>query len=291
MKFIDLLREQRIPFEQEGDKHCRPGWIQLVCPFCGRGSAKHHLGYNLKKNYLNCWKCGAHSVASTLMEITGQSYREVKVLMDGLETDNAIREIIERRGRLQLPVGVGPLLGVHRQYLEGRGYDPDAIAKEWGIQGIGLQPELKWRLFIPFYSRGEVVSWTTRSIAKNSTQRYISAAPEQEALNHKKLLYGEDKARHAICVVEGPIDAWKIGPGAVATCGTSYSRAQILRMARFPLIGICFDNEPAAQARAHDLLNQLSAFGGEVVNIQLDSKDPGEATAEELDTVRETLHL
>jgi len=65
----------------------------------------------------------------------------------------------------------------------------------------------------------------------------------------------------------------------------------VLRLSRYPVRGVCFDSEPAAQRRAHELVDLLSAFEGETFNIQIDSKDPGCATDSEVATIRKTLGL
>lgn len=291
MTFLELLREQGVEIRSAGeDKHARDGWSQLCCPFCGRGTDKFHLGYNLAQGNLSCWKCGSHSQAETLVAYTGMSYREAKKALEGLDRVRSV-EKVSKRGALKLPKGIEEMGPRHRKYLINRGLDPDVLAEEWGIKGIGLAAKLSWRIFIPIHYRGEVVSWTTRSISKNAEMRYVSAAEDQEALNHKELLFGEDKAKHAICVVEGPLDAMRIGPGAVATCGTAISRAQILRMSKYPVIGIALDSEKVAQRRARKLADELSVFGGDVRLIQLDAKDAGESSDDEIEELRKELGL
>lgn len=296
MRFEDLLIENGIELRRSGeDKHSREGWIQLQCPFCGgRGSGKFHLGFNIAQGNLSCWKCGSHSQAETLVAYMGISYREARKALDGLEKSR-IKEVVKKQGVLKLPKGLEPLLPAHRRYLKGRGFDPDVLSEVWDLQCIGLASKLSWRVFIPIKFQGEMVSWTTRSISPTAELRYVSASEDQESIPHKSLLYGEDKAKHAICVVEGPMDVWRIGPGAVATCGTAISRAQILRMAKYPVIGIALDNDTeeggTAQRRARKLADELSAFGGDVQLIKLDSKDAGCASDEEINEIRKELGL
>lgn len=292
MTFEDLLAEQGIQFRRAGeDKHSRNGWIQLECPFCGKGSGKFHLGYNLSQGNLSCWKCGHHTKAETLVHITGGSYKAVKTILSGLDRSRYAPKDIVKTGVLELPAGVEEMSDRHKTYLSNRNLDPDILTELWQVKGIGLASRLSWRIFIPIHYRGEVVSWTTRSISKKAEQRYISASEKQEALNHKELLFGEDMAKHAICVVEGPLDAMRIGPGAVATFGTAISRAQILKMSKYPVIGIALDSEKTAQQRARKLATELSAFGGDVRIIQLDAKDAGEASHKEIQQLRKELGL
>jgi len=286
MKFIDLLIEYRIPYKTEGHHHCRPGWIQIDCPFCGDGSHKFHMGYSLVGNYINCWQCGSHPTVNVLIELTGLSTEKCRRLLKGLEKSKFEKRII--RGRLKIPKGVGDLQIPHARYLVRRGFLPGDIIQLWKVQGIGIASKLSWRIFIPIIYRGETVSWTTRAISdKANIIRYISAKSEQETIPHKELLYGEDYARHAIIIVEGPFDVWKIGPGAVATLGLGYSQAQVNKMIRYPIRAICFDSDRQAQKRANKLFNTLSVFKGDTYNVILDSKDAAEASIEELKTLRE----
>ena len=44
------------------------------------------------------------------------------------------------------------------------------------------------------------------------------------------------------------------------TLGVGYSRAQLLRISKYPLRAVCFDSEPAAQERARQLCEELGDF-------------------------------
>lgn len=289
MKFPELLTSLGVETVTEGNKHCRAGWVQLDCPFCGKGSGKFHMGYSIAGNYLNCYSCRGHSLISTLMELTGMSAGKAKALLGELERDTFTEtEIV---GRLQIPDGVAPMLPVHRKYLRSRGFDPDYCEKVWDFRGIGLAQKLSWRVWIPIYHGGKIVSWTARSVSKEAKLRYVSAAKEQESVSHKKILFGADFVGNAAVIVEGPLDAVKIGRGAVATCGTGWTRAQLRRMASFPVRAVCFDNEPSAQLRADELVAELSLFDGETLKVCLDAKDAGDASPKELRQLRRAVGL
>jgi DNA primase len=118
--------------------------------------------------------------------------------------------------------------------------------------------------------------------------RYINANPREEAVPAKDLLFGQDLARHAIVVVEGPFDAFRIGPGAVATMGLSYSREQLFKMSQYPVRVICFDQEDKAQQRARGLANDLLPFPGKTSVVVPQSADPGDMSEEEVREIRRT---
>lgn len=293
MTFTDILQENHIEFLEEGHHHCRPGWVQLDCPFCGKNSQRWHMGYNLQKGYVHCWKCGKHRLGETLAELLDIDIKKAMDLLRGMRRDDS--PVVEKkRGELKLPSGLAPLLPAHRRYLKGRGFDPDEVVKLWGVQGIGIASRYAWRLFIPIDYQGETVSFTTRAISEDAELRYQSASAGEEAMDHKELLYGEDQCRHACCLVEGPITAWAGGYGFAATCGTGFKLAQLARFAKFPVRGICFDAEPAAQRRAREVLEQMSVFPGETLNFVLDhGKDlaSNDATRKEALLIRKTLGL
>lgn len=195
-----------------------------------------------------------------------------------------------RKGKLIVPQGVEPMGKLHRRYLaDKRKLDPDEIEAVWGVQGIANAPRLPWRLFIPIVHRRHILSWTTRAIVDSITPKYLSATPNEEVVPGKELIYGIDKAIHACAIVEGPGDVWNIGPGAVATLGTSYTQAQLVLLSRFAFRLIIFDNSRPAQRRARELADQLAVFDGETVIGRLDAPDPGSAGKREIAEIRRML--
>lgn len=285
---LDLLVQSRVPHRMPGEHHhATHGRVQVDCPWCSPRSDKWRLGIHLDGSRSHCWTCGFHPVVEALVRLTSLSYPDCQAILEGLPRTPRLER---PEGKLVLPAGLGPLGIAHTRYLRGRGLDPGEVLRVWGIGGLGRSGSLPWRIWIPIRSRdGEVVSWTTRSLSDRVASRYLSAEPHQERLHHKTLLYGEEYCSHAIIIVEGPLDVWKIGPGAVAVLGLSITRAQVLRMASYPTRVICFDNEPDAQRRAGKLAEQLQGFAGTTYRVLLDAKDPGSASERELRKLREFL--
>lgn len=289
MTFFELLEEFGIPQAPEGHHHHTQGWIQFDCPFCGRDSSRFHMGYNIQGGFVNCWRCGTQSLISVLREYTGLPYAKIKSLVDQLE--DIVAQPVKKestRGFLAIPECIGPLKDAHIRYLSKRGFHYKDIQQLWQIQGIAIAGRLSWRIFIPILHKGRVVSWTTRSLTDKG-QRYISAESHQELIPHKSILYGFDYVRHAALVLEGPLDAWAIGPGAVATFGTAFTESQILSLIKIPRRVICFDAEPQAQRQARKLCDRLGPFPGETINVVLDDKDPADSKASVLKKLRKFL--
>lgn len=285
MNFQDLLNKNNVPYQTEG-RHVRSGWIQFQCPFCGGGSdaAKPYMGYNVRGNYCNCWNCGHHHLTFVLQKLTKLLPPEVHKIVDELKSvSNAYRQtdLGVITGELRPPYGMKEMGSVHRDYLESRGFNPDEIFKLWSVMGISFSSKCSWSLYIPIIKWGHVVSWTTRYIGESEKAlRYIAADPTEESLPRRQLLYGEDYCRHTVVICEGPLDVWAIGPGAVCIFGDEPSPGQILALAKYPVRAICFDNEPAAQKLARNLMRILAPFDGETYNIVLDSKDPASSKQE-----------
>lgn len=292
MNIADVLSELNIPYCQPGGHHhVRDGWLGLDCPYCTPsydGKGKWKLGIEISTGRVNCWSCGRKSLVQVIAEVGRVQYRVAKSLLDGVKLDRFAPVSIKSSGTLNKPKGVGPMIECHRAYLRERQLNPDHIEKLFHVQGIGLASQLKWRLFIPIMLNGEEVSWTTRSIG-SGTMRYISASPDQERLHFKDSLYGIDLVRTTLVIVEGPVDAWNVGPGAAATYGLNTTPSQVSIMARFPHRVVCFDNSTGAQRQAAKLCDTLSMFPGRTTNIQLDAEDPGSASKKEIRLLREAV--
>ena len=290
MEITDLFSELRLPYLSAGHHHCRPGWVQIDCPFCGRDTERFHMGWNLASNYTSCWRCGGHSAKNVLKEI-GLGWQRINEVLGELDLAPRV-EVTDHRGTYTPPKFVAPMKRAHRDYLRERNFDPKQIADVWDVQGIAAGAgRMSWRLFIPIMQRERPVSWTSRAISPLETQRYLSASAEQEMVNHKHLVYGEDMCHRTIIVCEGPTDAWRIGRGAGALMGTAYTAAQVRRIIEHPMRFVCFDSSPSAQRVARDLCDQLSAFPGVTENIILDADDPGSASKREISLLRKAAKL
>ncbi len=289
--FAEILSKAGVEFVAEGGHHhARKGWINFDCPYCSPGFSKFRMGFNIAQKYVNCWLCGRQPLLDTVHKLTGLDYTTLRSMLKGIRAP-VDRKAPEAKYTLELPKGIGPLLPPHKEYLRERGYSPKQIEKLWKVQGIGMAPSLSWRLFIPIYFNDAIVSWTTRSISKKATLRYITAKKTQEAMSIKKVLYGEQYCRHTIVINEGPLDAWAVGPGAVSVCGIAYSQAQLAKMIKYPVRVVLFDNEPDAQLRAMKLYNELSIFDGETYNVTLDGNDASASSKQEIAKLRKAFSL
>lgn len=289
MALVDTLTEAGIVFLGEGQHHhARAGWVQLKnCPWCG--SQSYHLGVSLQGFGCSCWKCGKHSLYKTLLEL-GVSAQALHAVYKSTPRQTQEKQAVTR---LKEPARLGPLLPAHNRYLRSRGYDPKEIVRLWGAKGLGPDGgRLAWRIYIPVVMRDKVCAWTARAIGPNVSQRYLSNSPRKDGgVNVKDTVYGLQHVTHSAVIVEGPLDAWAVGPGAVATFGTAFTSRQVLLLSKIPYRYICFDNELEASHKAEELAQMLSHFPGTTAVISIDAKDPGSASKKELHLLRKTAGL
>lgn len=316
MKKLDiqsLLKDYNIPFASTGSKHTAPGWINIHCPFC-EGQQDFHLGFHETKEYFNCWRCGTHKMETVIATLTGTTIYEAYTILNHYRTGRPIplkshAIALIRPNSVKLP-GI-PLLATpttmpkltptipfilqnkgkaaivttpHLAYLKKRGFvgvNLSQLLATYGLYGTGPIGPYNYRIIAPIYFDGNLVSYQGRDYTGKSLLKYKACPKTEEIRDHKNCLYGMDLVKgETVVVVEGVVDAWKLGPGAVATFGQSYTTAQIrLLVERWKRRIILFDKD--AKTQANRLATTLSGFSGETLMVTLnDYKDPGELSVE-----------
>jgi len=277
MSIEKLLQDYNIP-TSTGGKNWQQGWIQTNCCFCS--DSGFHLGFNIKGNYCNCWKCGSHQIENAIMQLLGIKWYEAKELLkqySGADTGTVAIKKKASAKEIELPAGCHIIQQRHKQYLFKRNFNHYKIVSEWGIMGTGPIGPYKFRIIIPIYFDGKLVSYQGRDITGKSDLRYKACETEKEVIHHKHIVYGIDhvKNRKAV-IVEGVFDVWRLGYGAVSTFGTEVTNEQVLLLAnRLDKAYIAFD-DTEAESKAELLGNRLIALGVDVELITIDADDPAE---------------
>lgn len=302
MGIMQFLEDYNIGYSTSG-KHARPGWVQVECPFCA-GNPGYHGGFNVGAAFYNCWRCGWHPMVEVVMALTGMAFAEAKKvikkyeMLKGDEEEQADNiDLAKVPLSLEMPERNKMLFTPREKaYLSNRDFDPEKIAKTWGVYGAGhlayckcgKMHDYRFRIVIPIVYREKCVSFTARAISKNLTEKYLSCPENAEAMHHKHILYGMDHAKgpNAI-IVEGPTDVWRLGFGAIATFGIKYTQQQLLLIARtYQSVTILFDPEDEAQLQAHRLCAELLGLGvrAETENlyaINPEASDPADLLQED----------
>ena len=293
----------------KGNKHCSPGWVQVCCPYCD-GSKDYHLGFHLAKEFYNCYRCGSHRLDITVAALIGQSVYAAKDIIKQYRTGLHIREEIVNQQKLPhsthvvlpgLPLDptatkkqsttgqistIDPKITQHSQavnYLIKRGFSGENLAnliKTYNLHYTGIFGEYNFRIIVPIYFDGNLVSYQGRDYTDQSKLRYKACPKAEEVIDHKKCLYAMDLATtNTVVIVEGVVDQWKLGPGAVATFGQTFTMVQVkLLINRWSRRIVLYDK---GAVKAKELANILSGFSGKTELVCLNNlKDPGELTIE-----------
>lgn len=276
---IELLEQHNIPYKRHGEHHhVTRNWINTDCPFCSPGSKHYRLGFNVRFGYANCWTCGSVSAQIAVSRLTKISENEAKKVLKNFKRDKFV--VAQANAIYESP----PLtsLGTRSQvYLRDRGFNLTTLARIWNVRYESLLG-----IYIPILLSNTVVSHTIRSVVENNA-RYINAAADREAFPAKELLYGEDLCQGVCVVVEGCTDAWRLGPGAVAVMGATFTRAQVVRISKYPVRVVCFDADETGRRKGRELANQLECFPGETHLVTLQTgKDPADCDPQEIAEIR-----
>lgn len=297
MKNVDIIKV----LDKVGVEHRYGGgrWVQICCPWCD--DHKFHMGYALDSGAFNCFRCGVHKPVETVAKLGRISTTDAIKLMVSFKTDgrrkSEERLLSKHQGRklcgdTKLPPGVGPLGAWHRQYLARRRFDPDKLVRQWRLYGTThLSGKWSFRIIIPVYQDGRLVTFQGRDFTGHSEVRYLSPDADECELSVKECLYGQDQVHgESVVVVEGPTDVWRLGPGAVATFGTEYTDEQLVLLAQYANVKVMFDGgEVAAQESAEALSRSLGMLGSSVELVTLSDGDPGDLADEDADELMRDL--
>ena len=162
----------------------------------------------------------------------------------------------------------------------------DGLAAE-RQNGGGIYDRFRNRIIIPIADeRGRVVGFGGR-VLDDSTPKYLNT-PETVLFNKRRILFGLDRANHAIkqagyaIVVEGYMDAISVFSAGVknvvASLGTAFTAEHCKLLLRYaPAIYFCYDSDNAGQKATIRALSIVQGTGATVrVIVVPDGKDPDE---------------
>jgi len=261
---VSFLKEYKIPYTEKG-KNVGREWIGMKCPF--HDDVSNHLGFNLIKGYFFCWVCGHVSIVNSIMGLLSvtkeEAYRIYKLFSDSVEYGETTEEIKRNINIPDLPLNEN-----EKKYLSNRGFDWKELVEEFDLRSGGYTGIYKYRIIIPFYYGGRIVTFQGRAIYKQQEPKYLSARSEDSLVDIKDFLFNIDKEDgYKVILVEGVFDVFKLGNNCVASCGMYMTKKQLCLLAQFDSVFILFDNEEEAQKRANRYGEELSLVGVKEVEI------------------------
>jgi hypothetical protein len=298
-----FLNDFGISSVDRNHRHSTSGWINIDCPFCS-GKNDYHLGFNVNGVFFHCWRCGGHSVESTIKELLSTDYPHAVQLKEQYQTTSfsftSTVEEIKNAAICQLPPRTEEMGQMHKNYLIKRNFDPEKLARVWGLKGTILSPMIRYeengikkttdysyRIIAPVTFNKRLVSYQARDVTGQATIPYKMCPKPLEVINIKKVLYGWDLIPDDTVVIsEGIADAWRLGPGALSTFGVGYTKDQVFLLPKFRRVFIFFDSDDPGKKEADRLAYELRRLMDEeqIQIVELKGvKDPGELNQDEAD--------
>ena len=268
--------------------------IGVCCPFCE--DTGFHLGVFRDFGNFSCWRCGAkgsfYRLLHTLVGIGYEEYAEAigsEAPVYVGDPERTIREMLtdeplvrkDATTPVPMPGGAIPALEAPRRFLKAlanflnkRRYRTDDLIDRrcWFVARIAGPYAM--RLIIPvFDGTGHYMGWQGRDVTGRAKLKYETP----HGFRIKEYLYG---AEHPAChdtavVVEGILDAWRVGPGALATFGAQLAETQQLALVRMnpKRLIVAWDGDKAAEAER--LAERLAQFLPDVQWARLpEGEDP-----------------
>lgn len=284
-----FLNDRSITFFYSGN-NTSSGWISTNCIFCMDQS--NHLGINLSSKAFSCFKCAEKGNAVKLVcTIDGCDVKTAFQIMSEYTDGAFVPREKHYQSKVKFPVGTSKTFsGAALSFLESRRYDAQTVIEKYDLYSTGPLGDYKHRILIPVFVKNRIVSFTGRDITGSSPVKYKNSSEQFSIKDVKQCLYNMDSVyRDRAVIVEGPIDAWRIGDGAVATFGTKYTREQLRLLKGLKQVFVMYDSD--AYAIAEKLAYDLTAFVPQVEVLKLSEGDPDNLTDDDVRALRKDLNL
>lgn len=295
LRLIDIegfLRHNEIPYITEG-KNVSAGWAEINCPFPDCGDKSFHCGINLESGFFSCWICGRKGpITSLVQEIYHCGYYLAARKLEEFPRRGIPEEELNRR-REKVSEVVYPkyvldnIPNLHRNYLIKRGFNPDELVNNYKIRATSnIGGAMSFRVIVPIILDGILVNYTGRDVTGTQKTKYKNLENDKAIIPMKQCVYNLDSVRDRAIICEGVTDVWRIGPGAIATMGKTFTLYQInlIRKRGIKDIFVMYDSDAIRDAEA--LAGVLSTIVNRVEILELDSGDPGDLSAEEVREIR-----
>ena len=281
----------------------------VCCPFCGDRRFRLYINHryyhpNDPGKHLFAWR--AHCFNEECLEDAANRARLREIIIravSSMPVDPALSEPVQAEPRpVSLPDRLLPLaeaaehLEEIRDFLRSRHIDPDSMHR-WEAYICLDDSSINYgRIVVPIrtvgydahgnYAPGMVVGYQTRS---------IDGLVSRDHLKYRSVgrigmgLYNIVPAVRSgrVILVEGFLDAWRVGPAGVPVLGSSLSHAQadiMIRMCRNVPVTIMLDGD--AVKKAKDIYRTLSSAGIDCRLAVLPGRlDPCDLDSESLDRV------
>lgn len=289
---IAYLEDRGIEWHEGGSENTSSDFISIQCPNPLCNDHLNHCGIHPDDLYFNCWVCGEKGNIKQIVKwIDECSWHEVKSIIKEFQKDSIEdakpKTLISKPTKQQLPPFATKQFPVsYLHYLKKRKYDPNYLIDKYNLYAVHFIGEYRWRIIVPFYLNGQIVTYTSIHISKEN--KYKHAEKNKSVIEVKNMLYNIDNCTDSCVIVEGVFDVWRIGDGAIGIMGTKYTDQQLEMLINyFKKVIIAFDE--GAEELGYNLAKELSGCIPEVIHIEILRGDPDELPQKEINYIRSLL--
>lgn len=300
MNFIKLFEDYHIPAVP--DK--KGPWVNIDCPYCDE-KGHYNMGINCAGDYYHCWKSPhSYPIKKVLSDVLNVPMNSLDEILSGYEGGKNLSHRFLKKSKVKkIELPTDTFTPAERKYLKARGFSPKYLHEKYGLVGGGISGKWKFRIIIPIYYNGQLMSWTGRSILSKKKikelgiPRYKNLSIEESVKNPKELFFNLDNCKgKEVVLTEGSFDVLRFDGNAICSLGTELTEGQITLLSeRFEKVFILFDNEPEAQEKARKFGMQISSMGVEVEIVEAFSdfgkNDMGECTEEEIKKIKKFIEI
>ena len=284
MNWINFFRDYNIPYKQK-----ESGKVVCNCPIHAPKDIDNFL--LLFNTGGSCWFCGKHSAFELVTAFVGSSITETYTILKAYEDGKSYYTAPKLAPPKAISLPLKQFNRVEQAFLQQRNID--TLVDKYDLRGGGVHSYFSYRIVIPIYKDGVIVSARGRSIA-NTKLKYLALDPSLEIIPHKHTLFNEDNTiGDTIVVVEGEIDAMRFGDGCVATYGTQITEPQVIALSKYKNIILLLDNDDAGKRAVDRIGNDIATLTGrEISSILLPSpyKDVGDVPTELIHELRKDIY-
>jgi len=292
---LKYYESRGIEYHLPPEKNVTRGWVNINCPFPECDDPSWHCGVDVRKEKFNCYICGNKGHVSKLIkEIERCSGKRAWAIFKSFKGGDVGGEEFGsppfssipplRRTtleRFEWPRGIYFLKEFskkHIRYLVRRGYESNVLVRKYKLLATGHVGDYNFRIIIPFFEDGKIITFTSRDITDEQGIRYLDCPIDLSVHHVNYTLYNIDSVRQGGCavIVEGVFDVWRVGDGAVASSTTSLTNRQLelLQEKELKRCVVMFDAGKIELRKARKIADNLTSFIPDVKLIRLDRGDP-----------------
>jgi hypothetical protein len=286
---------------EAGEQYC------VCCPYCGDTRFRLYVSYRWNTKDDSGKTSGLHLIQCFNENCNTSSFRDqLQTYIAKRVATRSYHAELQKAESFQAVDLPGMCIPLHslpfdhpsRAYLQSRRFDPDELSKLWNVHycqstavdengfipGTNIRAHLvQGRIIFPVYRAGVMVGFQARVIGDHQVKYYT-----MPGLRKQYMLYNGDRAKGYDfgVVVEGVLDAIRVGPQAVALLGKTMSwRQRELIIAHWGSGALCILLDPDAvkeMERIQKLLNPQSFRWGSFCLPLPPGTDPGDMNRDEL---------